>query len=418
MLGVDARQVRLLDATPDELPGGGLALLVRVRPKAQGQGRCPVCRRRCSRYDRGRERRWRSLDFGRIRVFVVAQAPRVRCPEHGVLVAAVPWARHRARHTVGFEQQAAWCAVEMSASAATRLMRCSWRTVGEMVGRVAADLAQRRDGDGLDGLARIGIDEVSYRRGHKYLIVIVDLDRKRLVWAREGRSTKTLIGFFDQLGPVRTSALTHVAADGARWITDAVDDRAPDVVQCADPFHVVAWAMEALDLVRRDVWHQIRREEAAAGRRRGMRASPRVATLNKTRWALWKNPARHSDKQRAQLRWIAANHPRLHRAWQLKEGLRTVFGLAGEDAVLALDRWLSWARRCRMQPFVDLARRVQRFHEEIAATLNCGLSTALVESMNTKIRLITRRAFGFRNTDNLIALAFLTLGGKRPELPT
>lgn len=413
ILGVDGRLVRVVGV--EEEPD---ALVVRVRPKAREQARCPKCRRRCPGYDRGRERRWRSLDCGRVPVFVAAQAPRVRCRRHGVIVAAVPWARHQARHTYGFEETAAWCAVEMSGTATTRLLRCSWRTIGVMVGRVAADLARHRDGDGLDGLRRIGIDEVSYRRGHRYLVVIIDHERRRLVWAREGRSTRTVMGFFNDLGPRRTDALTHITADGARWISDAVDDRAGHVVQCADPFHVVQWATEALEQVRREVWHQLRREDAATGRRRGMRASPRVAALNNTRWAMRINPARHNERHRSQLAWIAATHPRLHRAWQLKEALRAVFALDGEVAMHALDRWISWARRCRIPAFVELARRVERHYQPIAATLNCGLTNALIEGMNTRIRLITRRAYGFHSVENLIALAFLTLGDGRPQLPT
>ncbi|MPY86235.1 MAG: hypothetical protein GEV00_24115, partial [Actinophytocola sp.] len=123
------------------------------------------------------------------------------------------------------------------------------------------------------------------------------------------------------------------------------------------------------------------------------------------RWALWKNPEHHTDRDRARLAYIAANHPVLHRAWALKEGLRTVFTLAGVDALDALDRWLAWASRCRIDAFIALGRRIRAHYHPIAATLNCGLSNALAESINTKIRLIARRAFGFHNIDALIALA-------------
>ncbi len=205
-LGVDAKSVRIESA---ELVGDELE--IRVRPRIRYRWRCPHCEARCPGYDQRGERRWRALDFGRTKVQIVSQIPRVRCAEHGVVAAAVPWARHGARHTLAFEQLAAWCAVEMSASAASRMLRCSWRTIGAIIARAAGAID---DQGALDGVRRIGIDEISYRRHHRYLLVIVDHDRRRLIHAVDGANKKTLATFFDRLGPERTAAITHVSADG------------------------------------------------------------------------------------------------------------------------------------------------------------------------------------------------------------
>ena len=405
-LGVEATTVRVEGC---ELVNG--EVLVRLRPRVRHRWCCPACGRRRAGYDPGRPRRWRGLDLGRTQVYVVATVPRIQCPVHGVLVAAVPWARPGARHTRAFEQLAAWCAVEMSATAASRLLRCSWRTIGAMVTRVAADLSA--GDDGLDGLRRIGIDEISYRRHHRYLLVVVDHDRRRLVYAVDGANKTTLRGFFDVLGPDRTADLTHVSADGAPWLGSVVRLRAPQATLCADPFHIVRWAMDALDDVRRDTWNEVRDRQ-----RRGRKATGEGKQLKDARWSLWKNPENLSPAELTRLAYVAATHPRLHRAWALKEGLRTVFTASGQPAVEALDRWLSWARRCRIEPFVRLAGRLGAYRAAIVATLIHGLTNALVESVNTKIRLIARRAFGFRNVHALIALARLSLGGYRPQLPT
>jgi transposase len=118
------------------------------------------------------------------------------------------------------------------------------------------------------------------------------------------------------------------------------------------------------------------------------------------------------------LAYIAATHPRLHRAWALKEGLRVAIRASGPEGITALDRWISWAQRCRIPSFVRLSKRIRARRTEIVATLEHRLSNALVESMKTKIRLIARRAFGFHHVDALIALARLSLGGHRPILPT
>ena len=177
-------------------------IVVAVRPTARARGRCGQCRRRSSRYDAGEgRRRWRALDFGTTRVFLEADAPRVRCREHGVIVAAVPWARHRAGHTRDFDALAAWLAVRTSKSAVMELLRVAWRTVGAIVTRVNADIDATIDR--LEGLRRIGIDEISYKRGHRYLIVVVDHDTGRLVWAGPGRNDTALHVFFDELGPER-----------------------------------------------------------------------------------------------------------------------------------------------------------------------------------------------------------------------
>jgi len=405
-LGVEAAVVRL-----DAVEAVDGELLLWLRPRVRHRWRCPHCGLRRPGYDAGRVRRWRTLDFGRSKGFVCARVPRVACPEHGVVMAAVPWARHAARHTRAFEDLAAWCAVEMSGSAASRLLRCSWRTIGAIVARVAAD--RRAGADDLDGLRRIGIDEISYRRHHRYLLVVVDHDRRRLVHAVDGANKTTLGAFFDLLGPARAARLTHVSADGAPWLSEVVTRRAPQAILCGDPFHVVRWAMEALDEVRRQTWNEVRRRG-----RRGRPATGEGKRLKDSRWALWKNPDSLTERERARLDYLAATHPRLHRAWALKEGLRCVFTHRGEPAVAALKDWLRWAQRCQLPAFVRLAQRVRGFWDPIIATLHHGLTNALVESINTKIRLIARRAFGFHNVQALIALAQLSLGGNRPQLPT
>ena len=394
------------------------AIVVVVRPKANARGRCGRCGRRSAGYDQGEgRRRWRALDLGTTKVFLEANAPRVRCREHGPTVAAVPWARHGAGHTRDFDDQAAWLAVRTSKTAVCELLRVAWRTVGSIVTRVNADVDARVDR--LDGLRRIGIDEISYKRGHRYLIVVVDHDTGRLVWAAPGRTEAALNGFFDELGEDRAALLTHVSADMADWIARAVARRAPNAVRCADAFHVVAWAIDALDVERRRSWNEAagrRRSTAGAGGRKPRSAGDAQRT-KRARYALWKNPDQVSDRQQAELDWIAKTDPRLWRAYLLKEGLRYVFAVKGDAGKDALGRWLSWARRSRLPAFVKLAKRIVAHRDAIDATLEHRLSNALVESTNTKIRLLTRVAFGFHGPQPLMALALLALGGHPPRLP-
>ena len=399
-------------------------LVAHVRPRQASRGRCGTCGSRASWYDRGEgRRRWRGLDMGTIQVFLEADAPRVNCPAHGPTVRQVPWARHGAGHTRPFDQQVAWLATQCSKTAITEWMRIAWRTVGAIITRVWADTAAAVDA--FAGLRRIGIDEISYKRRHKYLTVVVDHDSGRLVWAHPGHDRATVRAFFDALeasGQGRCAQITHVSADGAEWIADVVSDRCPDAIRCADPFHVVGWATEALDAVRREAWSNARRAGHTRnhGWAHGRRATVSTRTaqaLRRARYALWKNPENLTDRQRAKLEWIAKTDPRLYRAYLLKEGLRTVFKLPTDQAGEALDRWVAWARRCRIESFVRLQRRIVNHRAQILASIAHGLSNGLIESVNTKIRLITRIAFGFAHPDPLIALAMLTLGGHRPTLP-
>lgn len=414
LLGVDDRRVVVENVEFDEDDEVVVAL---VRPRRSKKRRCGRCGARAPLYDRGEGRRqWRGLDLGTIKVFLEADAPRVTCQEHGVVVAQVPWARHGAGHTKAFDDTVAWLTVQCSKTAVTELLRIAWRTVGSIVTRVCAEIDGRVDR--FSGLRRIGIDEISYKRGHRYLTIVVDHDTGRLVWAAVGRDEKTLERFFDLLGAERCAAITHVSADAADWIAKVVAARCKNAVRCADPFHVVKWATEALDEVRRQAWNKARggpNRSNSSRRRSGHPAKSHP--LKRARYALWKNPENLTERQKEKLAWIAKTDPRLYRAYLLKEGLRHVFVLKGEAGTEALDRWIAWAQRCRIPAFVELQRKIRRHRQPIDAALEHGLSQGLIESTNTKIRLLTRLAFGFANPEALIALAMLALGGYRPSLP-
>lgn len=420
LLGVEKTVVERVEFDEDaEL------LVLHVRPTSRQRGRCGICGSRSPGYDAGPgRRRWRALDLGTIRAELEADAPRVACRTHGVVVASVSWARHDAGHTYAFDDQVAWLATQASKSTVTELMRIAWRTVGSIITRVWADIDATHDR--FAGLRRIGIDEISYKKGHKYLMVVVDHDSRRLVWAAPGRTSATVNQFFELLGPERCAQITHVSADGADFIDTIVAEKCPGAVRVADPFHVVKWATDALDEVRRGAWNDARalaRKEPKRGRGRPRAdASPRLGSerakaLKGARYSLWKNPENLTENQQVKLAWIAATDPKLYRAYLLKEGLRVVFQLPHDQAIDALERWISWARRSRIPAFVKLQKSIVKHRARILAAIEHNLSNGLIESTNTKIRLITRIAYGFKSAEALIALALLNLGGHRPTLP-
>lgn len=381
-------------------------LVLAARPSWRERGRCGICRRRSPRFDQGEgRRRWRALDLGTTFAYVEADAPRVRCARHGVVVCAVPWARHGSRFTRAFEDQVAWLAVNTSKSAVAQLMRIAWRTVGGICERVAQEAGRKVDL--LQGLTRIGIDEISHRKGHRYLTVVVCHDSGRLVWAAAGRDRKTVEAFLDALGEERCKEIELVSCDMASWIAGPVGERCPAAALCLDPFHVVQLATDALDEIRREVWNEARRSGQTA----------LAKELKHARFALWKNPENLTDRQQAKLSDIERTNRRLYRAYLLKEQLRQIYRLPARQATALLDAWLRWARRCRLKPFVKLARTISDQRAGILAAIQYGLSNARVEAINTQIRLITRRAFGFHSANALIALAMLSLADLCPSLP-
>jgi transposase len=403
VLGVEHTVIESVELEQDK---DGELLVARVRVKAGWASRCSRCDRRCPRYDRVTERRrWRGVDLGTTRVFLEADTHRVSCPDHGVVVAGVPWARPGARFTTAFEDTAAWLVAHAALSTVAILLRIAWRSVSGIVTRVVADRAARLDR--LAGLRRIGIDEISYRKGQRYLLVVVDHDTGRLVWAGKDRTEATLRAFFDALGSDRAKQLTHVSADGAEWIHAVVAERAPQATLCLDAFHVIAWATAALDAVRRGAWNSLR----AAGN------ATAAKEVKNTRWALLKNPPDLTGEQRTTIAVIAKVNTPLYRAYLLKEQLREVFAVKGSQGRALLAGWISWARRSRLPEFVKLAATLTRYLPLIRNTLDTGLGNARSEATNTHLRLLTRRAYGYHSPDALIAMANLTRGGLCPPLP-
>ena len=237
-------------------------LIVRVRPLVRDTLRCPHCGLRGKGYDSyGKVRRWRSLDMGSTKVYIEATAPRITCREHGVVVAKVPWARHGAGYTIDFETAVTWLALHTTAQDVAEYFRIEWHMVGAIAQRVQKAL-ETASTNRFDGLEAIGIDETSYKKGHKYMTVIVNHHTGALIWAHKGHGKEILTEFFEELTEEQQAKVKFVTADGARWIADCVKAYCPNAERCIDPFHVVQWANDALDEIRKQAVRQAKKEAA------------------------------------------------------------------------------------------------------------------------------------------------------------
>jgi transposase len=364
--------------------------------------RCPQCSFSThARYD-SHVATWRHIALGKWRVLIRAKVSRLVCPRHGVLTETVPWAAPEAGFTLDFEDLVAWLAREMNKTAVTRLAHIAWLTVGSIIARV---VGRKLDADRLEQLYVIGIDEVSYRKGHKYLSVIADHRSGDPAWIAEGRSRETVGKFFDELGPERSEKVAIVTMDMCAAYVEEVKARAPNAQIAFDPFHVVKLANEAV--------HNVRRTEA-----RDRKGSTEATVLKGSRWALLKAPENLRPAEQVRLAEVAALNARVYRGYLLKEELRALYLCGVGAARRHLEAWLRWASRSKLRPFVKLARTLRKYREGVLDAIRFGLSNGRLEGLNNKIGVLKHRAYGFHSAAALIAMIFLCCTKLHVELPT
>jgi transposase len=381
-------------------------LEVQVRLRAGRRGRCGRCDTKAAWYDRGDgRRRWRHVDVGYVTCELVTEMRRVSCPVHGPTAVAVPWARHDNAFTAAFEDLVVHDAVVANKQAAADRYGISWRAVNNACVRLATEALGRTDL--LEGLVAVAIDEVKYKKGQRYLTVVCDHVTGKVVWAAKGRSKDTVAKFFAALGPVRAAGLQFVSCDGAEWIRTVVAEHAPDAIVTLDTFHLVSWATDAVDEVRRAEWNLLRRTGGAAA----------AKEFKGLRWLLLRNWGNLTSRQRATIRELETANRRMFRGWQLKEELRALLTLPLTRAQAALDEWLAWASRSKLAPFVKLARTIRRYRASIEATIEWKLTNGIAESNNAAIGRLRSAARGFHDPQAFITMIMLDRADLAPDLP-
>jgi transposase len=378
----------------------GMAVAVRLRARRL---RCTCGWSSRSRYDSSR-RRWRHLDAGSTKVWLEATIRRLECRRCcRVVTEDVGWARPGAWHTRDFEDVVAWMAQRTDKTTIATMLRCSWKAVDNIVRRVVAEAL---DLSRLEGLYRIGVDEISYKRGHYYLTIVADHDTGKVVWVAKGKRGQALTDFYDALGPHGRDRIEAVSMDLGTIYRDATRRSLPHAVICFDPFHVIQLTNRALDSVFSATRHGS--DGLITGRQ--WRAS---------RHALRAGAERLSDDQRQLLNAVRRFRYRLWRAWELKEALRDLYRvIEADEARPYLRRWIDSATRSRIPAMINLARTIRTNFEGILAAVEWGLSNSRLEGINGKIRLIQRRGYGYHSVDALAASIYLCLGGITVRLPT
>jgi transposase len=376
------------------LTAEGVIVTVRLRRRRMA---CSVCGQAYRGMHDRQPRRWRHLDLAGHRCFLEYELRRVDCRDCGVRVEAVPWARRGARHTREFEDLVAFCGQRMAKNQVQALLRIAWDTVGRIIERVVADhLDERR----LEGLIQIGVDEISYRRGMRFLTNVADHGTGGIIWSAPGRTGRTLEEFFELLGDRRNS-ITAVSIDMSEPYAGTIRRWLPEAEIAFDPFHVIALAGAAVDQVRREHTHAM-----------GAYVKVGEVWIKHARWALLKAPEKLNHHQRFALAAIQKTNAKLYRAYLLKEQLRALYQLANPALAPGhLKAWLAWATRSKLKPFIKLARTLRRYRDGILAAIRLGLTNARLEGLHNKIRLLCHRSYGFHSPQALIALIYLCCAG-------
>ncbi len=370
-------------------------LVVDVAPRTRTP-RCSGCYRRAPNVYDQRSRFWRHLDLGGMVLLLRYALRRVDCRRCGIVTELVPWAEHGSRFTREFEQTAAYLAQRTDQTTVSTMLRIAWVTVGHIVSRVVSRLGPANR---LEGLTHIGIDELSYRKHHEYVTIVVDHIKGRVVWVHPGKNAETVKRFFEELGPEQTAKIEAVTIDMSGAYIQAVTDAAPKARLIFDRFHVQRLAHDALDEVRREQMRELRGTDDGAA-------------IKKTRFALQKNPWNLTQPEAERLALVQRNNRSLYRAYLLKETLADIYGRRQPGvARKKLLAWIGWALHSRLAPFQRVARTIRKYLDGVLGYIATGFSNGRSEGLNGKVRTITRRAYGFHSAKSLIGFIFLCCSG-------
>jgi transposase len=396
-------RLQAVRVTSVELRADALVVFVDVELRRRTLTCCRCRRRRrAGTYD-SKPRLWRHLDLGAWEVYLRARQRRFRCPPCDAIVTeAVPWAESGSAFTRDFEDLVSFFAQQTNQTVVSRVMHIAWPTVGNIirraVGRHGTPLARRR-------LVRIGIDEIAYRRHHKYLTLVADHQGGHIVWGGDGRSGDTLGRFFDALNDDGRASIELVSMDMCGAYIAKVRERLPLATIVFDPFHVIKLANHAVDEVRR-------------AQVRNLKGQDQARAVKKTRWVLLKAPENLDSDEVEKLALLGRINRPLYRAYLLKEALRDLYGEPLVKARARLRAWLAWAARCRLPAFVKLGRTLRQYQDGVLAAIEHGLSNGRLEGLNNKIRLLSHRAYGFHSADALLALVYLCCAGIELPIPS
>ena len=360
---------------------------------------CPECKATgCPVHDTV-EKTWRHLDFFQHQAFLTARTPRITCSACGVRLVTVPWARPGSGFTLLFEGLAMALAMHMPIATAAGFLKITdqrmWRVVFHYVEAAVA----RMD---LSRVKRVAIDETAAKRGHDYITLVVDIDDRRVVFVADGRSADTVRQFADHLEARGgdASRVKQASIDMSPAFIAGVTENLTEAEITFDRFHVMKLIGDAVDEVRR-AEVKVRPE------------------LKGTRYAWTKNQPNLTAGQRAVLDTLSTTNLKTARAWRMRLAFQDIYAQPSRPwGVLFLNKWIGWAKRCRLEPMKAVARTMEKHRDGILAWFDSRISNGLIEGINSLVQAAKAKARGYRNSETLKAVTYMVAGKLNLKLPT
>ena len=373
----------------------GNQLHIAVKPFKCGC-RCPHCGRRGKILrTRPQVRWWRDIPVGGWEVWLMYAPREILCQTHGRVEESLPWAERYARVTYRYEYVMLRYCQMMTQKAAAELLRISASTLSDQLHRCVKRI---RSGHRIRGLKTLGIDEVSYRKGHKYATLVYDLNRSVVVWIGEGKGRKTIDTFFDTLlSDYQKQQITAACCDMSEAYIGAISTHCPNAALVLDRFHIVKALNGAVDEVRKEQW----REANVADRK----------ALKGLRWLLYRHSSTRSAQDTRTLRALDNGNRRIYRAWRLKDEFERFWNYnARWAAERFLKGWMTAALKSRLEPMRKFVGTLRNHYEGVVAFIDTGLTNAVAEGLNRIAKIVKNRASGFSNLDAFSDMIYLTVG--------
>jgi transposase len=370
-------------------------LLIFVKPYKNGC-RCPICDRRCKiKHQLRLYRQWRDLPVYGCSVQLCYRPREILCPTHGRIQENIPWADNYSRITYRFEfAMLIYCQI-MTQKAAAMLLHIAPSTLSDMLHRA---VTRARENHRIRDLKTIGIDEVSYCKGHKYATIVYDLKKARVVWIGKGKGRETIDQVFTEaLSDYQKRHIQWASCDMSRAYITAIEDHCPNVTLVLDRFHIVKALNDAVDEVRKQQWRQAAPDERKA--------------LKGLRWLLFKHSRKRNPKDTRMLNALNKGNRRIHRAWVLKDEFEHFWDYKATWAAKRfLKRWTTTALKSRLQPLRDFVKMIRKHSHRILPYVISRLTNAVAEGVNRIIKIVKNRASGFRHLNAFSDMIFLTVG--------
>jgi transposase len=367
---------------------------IQVKPFKNGC-RCPECGRRCKIVNHTRyPRYWKDLPVHGIEVFLCYAPKEVLCPTHGRIQEEIPWADPYARVSYRFEYALLRFCQAMTQKAACELLKTPKSTLS---GILHAVIQRERAGHKIRNLREIGVDELSYAKGHKYVTLVYDLKKAKVVWVGRGKKKTTLRRFFESLSQYQRNQIRYACCDMAEGFIVEIKHWLKKATLVIDRFHIVKALNTAMDEVRKEEWREVSKKEKKA--------------LKGVRWLLFRHSKTRSKRDSRTINKLRRANNRIYRAWLLKDEFEHFWEYAYPgSAEKFLKRWMTRALKSRLEPIRRFVRTVREYQEHILPYIETGLTNAKAEGINRIIGIVKNRASGFETCQALTDMIYLTVG--------